>query len=213
MLPSLQLDLLNLIYLPLMVITIRDLITNWHSVWDNHLTARDRFILQKVVIFLIMPFVVYCHEMGHALSIEYFGGRVAEFHFGLFWGFVVPQGVFTPDQTVLTYLAGNAVQIAIGLIAGFSALFISSPPVPASATRLCCRSQPTRTGGGRQDLFLEKFQSHCMISMWAPPSPGFSTTVPVSGCNPVHISWQGERCGDGPESVIRHHKVSTAFSP
>lgn len=131
MLPTLQLDLLNLIYLPLMVITIRDLITNWHSIWDSHLTSRDRFILQKVVIFLIMPIVVYCHEMGHALSIEYFGGKVAEFHFGLFWGFVVPQGTFTADQTVITYLAGNAVQIAIGLLAGLIALFVSSPPVVA----------------------------------------------------------------------------------
>lgn len=130
-LPTLQLDLLNLIYLPLMVITIKDLITNWHSVWDNHLTSKDRFILQKVVIFLLMPFVVYCHEMGHAFSIESFGGKVAEFHFGLFWGFVVPVGNFTPDQTVLTYLAGNAVQIAIGLLAGVIALFVTSPPVVA----------------------------------------------------------------------------------
>lgn len=130
-LPSLQLDLLNLIYLPLMVITIKDLATNWKSVWDDHLTGRDRFILQKVVIFLLMPIVVYCHEMGHALSIEYFGGKVAEFHFGLFWGFVVPSGTFTADQTVITFLAGNAVQIAIGLLAGIAALFISSPPVVA----------------------------------------------------------------------------------
>lgn len=130
-LPQLQLDLLNLIYLPLMVITIRDLVSNWRSVWDTNLTGRDRFILQKTVIFLIMPIVVYCHEMGHALAIEAFGGKVAEFHFGLFWGFVVPKGTFTIDQTVITYLAGNAVQIAIGLVAGLIALFVSSPPMVA----------------------------------------------------------------------------------
>lgn len=135
-LPSLQLDLLNLIYLPLMVITIRDLAKNWNSVWDNHLTGKDRFILQKFVIFLLMPIVVYCHEMGHALSIEYFGGKVAEFHFGLFWGFVVPEGQFTADQTVLTFLAGNLVQIVIGLLAGITALFVTSPPIVATLVYL-----------------------------------------------------------------------------
>jgi len=131
MLPSFQLDLLILIYVPLMVITIVDLVKNWPSVFDENLTSKDRFILQKTVIFLLMPIVVYCHEMGHALCIEYFGGKVAEFHFGVFWGFVVPSGHFTADQTVLTYLAGNAVQIAIGLLAGLIALFLTSPPMVA----------------------------------------------------------------------------------
>src|SRR5205823_7331813 len=97
------LDLLNLLFIPLMLITARELKQNWASLWDQQLTARDRYLLQRLVIFWLLPVVVMCHELGHVAAVNLFGGKVHEFHYAFVWGYVVPQGTFTPDQVVWLY--------------------------------------------------------------------------------------------------------------
>ncbi len=125
------LDLLNLLFLPLAVLTIIRLRKQWGFIFDAHFSLNDRFWLQRLVIFVLLPLVVLCHELGHALAIILFKGKVLEFHYGFFWGYVVPQGIFTPEQLVWIYLAGNLVGVIIGLLSLVLAFFVSSPPVVA----------------------------------------------------------------------------------
>lgn len=130
-LPELTLDLLNLLYIPLIVITAIQVKRGWQSLIDDDLTANDRSLIQRAVIFLLMPVVVLFHELGHCAAIWLFGGRVAEFHYAFLWGFVQPAGRFTQSELVLTYLAGNLVQVLIGMAALLGATLCTSPPAVA----------------------------------------------------------------------------------
>lgn len=124
-------DFLIVIVLPLMVMTIYSANKERQSLWDSTVTARDRDLLMRLTMFVLMPIVVFLHECGHAAAILLFGGKIAEFHYGLLWGYVVPSGFFTPEQILIIYLGGNVVEIICGLLAFLAACFISSPPVVA----------------------------------------------------------------------------------
>lgn len=128
---SISRDLLNLLFVPLMIITAVQLKQNWHTLWDNNLTAADRNLILRIVIFLLMPVVVALHELGHALATWGFGGQITKVHFAFLWGYVVPQGQFSLDQIVLIFLAGNAMQFLVGLACLILAIFVLSPPVVA----------------------------------------------------------------------------------
>ncbi|MBI4534014.1 MAG: M50 family metallopeptidase [Candidatus Melainabacteria bacterium] len=129
--PVVPLDLINLLFLPLMVITGLEVKKNWSSLWDQELTVHDRYLLQRIVIFWLIPAVVFFHELGHVVAIKLFGGQVKEFHYAFVWGYVVPTGMFTPVQLVWSYLAGNLVQIIIGLGALVGALQSRAPAAVA----------------------------------------------------------------------------------
>jgi hypothetical protein len=124
-------DLLNLLFVPLMIMTAFQVKKNWHSLWDNNLTTADRYLLLRSVIFLLMPVVVALHELGHALATWAFGGSISEFHFAFLWGYVVPKGQFSLEQIVLIFLAGNVMQFLVGLVALILAFIVVSPPMVA----------------------------------------------------------------------------------
>jgi tetratricopeptide (TPR) repeat protein len=82
-------------------------------------------------MFVLMPIVVFLHECGHAAAIILFGGTIAEFHYGLLWGYVRPNGLFTPEQILIIYLAGNVVEVICGVLCLLGAAICNSPPVVA----------------------------------------------------------------------------------
>ncbi len=114
---------------PLMVVTVIDLFKNWRSIWDAEVTNRDRAILMKTAMFLLLPIAVFFHELGHAWATLKFGGTIAEFHYGILWGYVIPDGVFTLPQILIIYLAGNIVELVIGIVAIVASCIVSSPPM------------------------------------------------------------------------------------
>jgi tetratricopeptide (TPR) repeat protein len=126
-----SLDFLNLLFLPLMAMTLMQAWKERKSLWDQELTSRDRFLLQRVVVFLLLPIVVFLHECGHAAATKFFGGNIESFHYAVFWGYVIPSGHFTELQVLLIYLAGNFVQACIGFLCLLLALVAVSPPMVA----------------------------------------------------------------------------------
>jgi hypothetical protein len=132
-----ELDRLNwldwqiLIWVPLAFITAREVKANWRTIFDADLSIQDRASLQKINTFFIVPAVVFLHECGHAMATLWAGGTIAEFHFGVFWGYVIPHGHFTPEQDLIIYLAGSGVQVIIGFFMLIGAIFVTSPPVVA----------------------------------------------------------------------------------
>jgi hypothetical protein len=108
-------DFSMVLTIPLMVATVIDLRKNWSAIWDDNLTSKDRQILLRCALFLLMPIAVFLHELGHAWATVSFGGQVAEFHYGIIWGYVVPSGTFTDGQLLFIYLAGNLVELILGL--------------------------------------------------------------------------------------------------
>lgn len=63
-----------------------------------------------------MPPAVFIHELFHALAVWYFGGRVIEFGYRAFWGYVVPAGNFTPEQEWVIAVAGTIGSLLTGLL-------------------------------------------------------------------------------------------------
>ncbi len=125
------LDWQIVVWIPLAIMAGKEIKTNWRQIFDNELSVQDRNALQKINIFFCIPLVVLLHEIGHSLAILWAHGSVGEFHFGVWWGYVVPVGKFDEAQTLIIYLAGSAVQIAVGIFALAATPFIKSPPVVA----------------------------------------------------------------------------------
>lgn len=119
------------VWIPLVLLTIKELKGNWRQVFDNELTVSDRSMLQRINIFFVMPLVVLLHEIGHALATIYVGGEVKELHFGIWWGYVVPMGNFTNLDHLIITVAGNLVQVLVGFGMLLLALVINQPAVVA----------------------------------------------------------------------------------
>src|SRR6266496_4306623 len=95
------LNLFDGIALIYFVMGVRTVILAWRerrSLIDDKLSARDRYLLGQIAFFVLVPPGVLLHELGHVLATYQVGGQVAEFHYALFYGFVVPVGNFTSLQ-------------------------------------------------------------------------------------------------------------------
>lgn len=126
-----SLDFQIIIWIPLALITLKELKKDWRKLWDNDLTVADRQSLQRLNIFFVMPLVVLLHELGHAFATIQLGGVVKELHFGIWWGYVIPVGNFTALDDLIITLAGSGVQILFGFLALIVATLVKSPPVVA----------------------------------------------------------------------------------
>lgn len=114
------LTLLDGIAVLYLLIGIRTAFSAWReraSLTDDTLTPRDRYLLAQLAFFVLVPPGVLLHELGHALATMEVGGQVVGFHYALFYGYVVPQGNFTPLQEWWIALSGNLVSILYGLAA------------------------------------------------------------------------------------------------
>ena len=126
-------NFMALISVPIAISTIISVRKSWTVLWDGKLTSADRSLLMRIALFIIMPIIVLFHECGHAAATILCGGQVAEFYYGFLWGYVVPRGNFTELQILWIYLAGNLVEIALGLVALLVAIFATAPAVVALA--------------------------------------------------------------------------------
>lgn len=113
-------DLLSLFYAFLGVRALVNLVKNWRAFTDDELTAADRRLASEVAFFLLVPIGVLFHELGHAVATYQVGGTIdwlnGGFHYALFWGYVVPQGNFTPLQDWWIALSGNLVSVLYGFL-------------------------------------------------------------------------------------------------
>ena len=71
--------------LPIVVVTVKNVVKNSATLFDSDLTATDRSLLKQFALFLLLPLVALFHEMGHALVAPFLGVNVValplEFHF------------------------------------------------------------------------------------------------------------------------------------
>ena len=110
-------DLISILYSIISLDTIIRLLQSWSSVWDDSVTAKDKLLIQRTAAFILIPFGVFFHELGHTVATWLFGGQVREFQWRLFWGYVVPVGNFTTDQIWWIAFSGNLISILLGIIA------------------------------------------------------------------------------------------------
>src|SRR5207237_7496468 len=123
------LDWQILIWLPLSIITAIGVKKNWREIFDGDLSSRDRGELQKINAYFILPSTVLFHECGHALATLWAGGRIGEFHFAIWSGYVISIGAFTPEQKLVIDLAGTVFQLVMVFAFLFIAVVSKSLPV------------------------------------------------------------------------------------
>ncbi len=110
-------DFMAIIYGIISIDTILRLSNNWRSFWDDKVTAKDRFLLERVAVFILIPLGVLFHELGHALATLQVGGEVREFQWRVVWGYVIAAGNFLPVESWWIAFSGNLVSIALGYLA------------------------------------------------------------------------------------------------
>src|ERR1700691_6174539 len=125
-----------LIAAPMLLFSLLQAIREGNQLWDDELTRYDRRLLTQLTVFVLLPIIVLIHELGHAVAIYAFGGKVVAFEYGLIWGGVLPSGNFTDWQNLVISGAGVGIQVIVGLLALLVAFFSVSPPVVALSVYL-----------------------------------------------------------------------------
>lgn len=79
------------------------------------LTDDDRSFAWRIVCFLVFPLLNFIDLRSTIVSCEWLGGFVRDWSYGLFWYHAVPQGLHSPELTLLVNFAGSAAQIVLAL--------------------------------------------------------------------------------------------------
>lgn len=87
---------------------------NWSAIRQEPLTRAKQSMAEQAAFFLGVPPAVFVHELAHAIAVLAFGGKVVEFGYRVFWGYVVPSGTFTPAQNWLIAVAGTLGSLGFG---------------------------------------------------------------------------------------------------
>jgi tetratricopeptide (TPR) repeat protein len=90
--------------------------SHWAEFQREPLQAWQKRLLDQAAFFLGIPLGVVVHELAHAVTIEFFGGRVVDAGYGFYWGYVVPDRVFSPPQEWLIAIAGTIGSLVYGVV-------------------------------------------------------------------------------------------------
>jgi tetratricopeptide (TPR) repeat protein len=109
-------DVIAILYALFAVGVVVKLWRGGRATFDDHFTPQDRRLAGAATFYLLVPVAVGLHELGHAVATWALGGHVADFHFMLYWGWVLParDPAFLPWEMAFTAAAGNLVTLAMG---------------------------------------------------------------------------------------------------
>jgi len=87
----------------------------WSSLRQEPLTPAKKQLAESASFFLAVPPAVIVHEFFHALATWMFGGKIVDFGYGGFWGYVVPVGDFSAAENWFIALAGTLGSLTFGV--------------------------------------------------------------------------------------------------
>lgn len=96
---------------------VRAPMANWAAFSANPLTPPKKSLAENISFYVFVPLSILLHELAHAVVVWAFGGRVVEFGFFLFWGYVLPDRRFGPEQEWLLSIAGTWGNLLLGAAA------------------------------------------------------------------------------------------------
>ncbi|MCA9858796.1 MAG: hypothetical protein KC438_03700 [Thermomicrobiales bacterium] len=123
--------LISLFYLFLGVRFLFQFIPRRKQIFDSNFTPYDRSMLGQAAFFLLLPISVALHELGHAVAIWLMGGKVLDFGFFFFSGYVSydPRGFSAVQQTLVAF-AGTFVNLVL-IVVAVAVVFLKRPPLRA----------------------------------------------------------------------------------
>jgi hypothetical protein len=107
--------LMGLLMAVISIRTIYQTIRDRKQLFDDNFTRADRQHMSVAAFFILIPVSVFFHEVGHAVSVWWYGGDVVAFGFFFFFGFVAYEGISDAVQLFWIALWGNIVSVAMGL--------------------------------------------------------------------------------------------------
>lgn len=90
--------------------------SNWLKIRQEPLTNHKKRLAENASFFIAVPPGVLLHELGHAIFVWLFGGRVVEFGFFFFWGYVLPDRFFAPTAEFIISSAGTWMNLVYALL-------------------------------------------------------------------------------------------------
>ncbi len=92
----------------------------WQSLHEEPLTRTKKHLADQASFYIGVPPGVAIHEFCHVLGVWLFGGHVARFFYGVFFGYVVPVENFTGWQNWFIAVAGTLGNLAYGAVVYFA---------------------------------------------------------------------------------------------
>lgn len=92
----------------------------WAQLKQEPLTRSKMYLAGQASFYIAVPPSVIVHELFHSLVIWYFGGRVVDFGFTFYGGYVVPDRLFPAPQQWLISIAGTVGSLLFGLLVWFA---------------------------------------------------------------------------------------------
>ena len=99
----------------------------WQSLHEEPLTRAKKHLAEQASFFIGVPPGVAIHEFCHALATWLFGGKIVDFGYGVFWGYVVPVGNFAAWQHWFIAVAGTLGNLLYGSVLYFVLCNTSNP--------------------------------------------------------------------------------------
>lgn len=126
-----SMDLVSVLYGAVALVVLVAVARRGRGFWRGEVASADRQLTWAIAFFLVLPLGVLLHEFGHALATWSMGGEVAQISWRVYWGFMVPVGLFSPLEHWWISLAGNAAGLLFGfvLLALAGAAGRSRPPL------------------------------------------------------------------------------------
>lgn len=123
--------LLSLFYVFIGIRFLFQFVPRRKAIFDNNFTPYDRSMLGQAAFFLLLPLSVALHELGHAVAVWVMGGKVLDFGFYFFSGYVSynPTGFSAVQQTLIAF-AGTFVNLLL-LVFAVVVVFLKRPPLRA----------------------------------------------------------------------------------
>jgi len=127
--------LISLFYAVIGVRVVRDLWVRRRETFDLRFTESDRYLVDQSSFFVLVPISVALHELGHAVAIWSFGGKVIDFSYYVFAGSVSYNEPFSDAQHIIVAAAGTIVNILLCALA-LAVVFFRRPPFRAAINEL-----------------------------------------------------------------------------
>jgi len=108
-------DLLALVYAARSLLIARSVWQNWGQIQSASFTPQQKHLAREASFYLAVPVGVLFHELAHAVAVWLYGGRIVEFGYRVFWGYVLPDRTFPPSQEWFVSLAGTLGSLIFGL--------------------------------------------------------------------------------------------------
>ncbi|MFQ5422163.1 MAG: M50 family metallopeptidase, partial [Anaerolineae bacterium] len=100
-------------------LSLRLVVTLWREradIGQPPLTHRKKGLAEQAAFFIAVPIGVFFHEFGHAFFVLLFNGRIIQFAYRGFWGFVEHVGNYSAPERWLISLAGTIGSLLFGLV-------------------------------------------------------------------------------------------------